>query len=215
MKLKHFFNFTRVNIHSSAYNQILLPIDDLDETLIIHGCHVSSVEPSFAQHPSGFLRLLPVSLHDLGSPQSEFAHLIERERAATVRVDDAGVGFGYRNSDRAGLSVSVRRIDQRHRRGLGEAVPFDQLSSRHFFEAILNVFGQSGASADAQSDAGKIAPAQLRITAQRVVHGRNSAENAGTRLLNLLGHVGQFESRQQDHRAATQDRQVHSCRQSV
>ncbi len=73
----------------------------------------------------GFLRALPVALHHLRAPDAQFTHFAQRQDVAVV-VLDAGIGGRDRQADGAVVLGQGERIDAGCRRGLGQAIGFDQ-----------------------------------------------------------------------------------------
>ena len=72
----------------------------------------------------GGLSFVPVSLHDLGSPDDQLPSLAGPEEAARVHVDDVGLCAWKQRAYRAGLDLTLHAVAQGGQSGLRHPEPW-------------------------------------------------------------------------------------------
>src|SRR5439155_7764 len=93
-------DFSRVHVVARAEDHVLLAIDDVEISVLVHPREIAREQPSVAEHRRGLLRLVPVALHDLGTADRELTDIALREFAGrVVRVDHPRVRIGERDTD--------------------------------------------------------------------------------------------------------------------
>src|SRR5262249_33984246 len=89
----------RRHAEALVFDHFLLAVDDIKVALIVNPTDISGVEPSISQDAGRFFRRVPVSLHDLGPANSDFAHFSGAKRTlAGLEVDNAVLGTGHQDS---------------------------------------------------------------------------------------------------------------------
>ena len=74
MHHRHLLDFVGVHIETRYQNHVLDAIDDANEALCIHDRQIACLQESIGRHDRcSVLRALPVTLHDLGAPHTQFA----------------------------------------------------------------------------------------------------------------------------------------------
>src|SRR5690606_11543056 len=97
----HVLDLVRVHIEARDQDHVLLAVDDVEETLLVHLRHVAGVQPAFGvDDPGGLFRPVPVAAHRLRAADAQLADLADRQLPAFL-VLDAGLGGGNGQADRA------------------------------------------------------------------------------------------------------------------
>src|SRR5207249_1633971 len=56
-------DFSRVHVVARAEDHVLLAIDDVEISVLVHSREIAREQPSVAEHRRGLLRLVPVAIH--------------------------------------------------------------------------------------------------------------------------------------------------------
>ena len=90
-----------------------------------------------------FFRVVPISLHDLGTFNDEFTFLSWWKVFTCIEVNDFSKGIGHWNTDGA-FFLLVKRwffldgIGMGNRTRFSESIPFDDICTRDFLESLSN-----------------------------------------------------------------------------
>jgi len=132
--VEHFFYLARINVESAGDDDVLLAVNDVEKTILIHPRHIPGIEPAIAQGLRGLLRLVPVAEHHLRTGYDQFADLAGRQLLAALRIHDLGVRIRDWDADGTGLALAPQIVDMGDGGGLGQAVAFNQLPARQLLE---------------------------------------------------------------------------------
>ena len=69
---------------ASGYDDVLLAIDQPDETVFIKLCHITGVEPAIVENFCGSFRVLVVFDHDAGALDGKLADLFRADLFALI-----------------------------------------------------------------------------------------------------------------------------------
>ena len=123
----HVLDLVRVHVEARHQDHVLLAVDDVEETLLVHLRHVAGVQPAVGVDDlGGLLRALPVALHHLRALDAQLADFAHAAASLPSSSLTQAVGGRDRQADGAVVVGQVHRIDAGGRRGLGQAVGLDQ-----------------------------------------------------------------------------------------
>src|SRR5260221_8361977 len=88
MAVENLFNVTRVDVESTANNQVFFTFNDIQITIFVEPSHISSIQPAIAQGRLRFFGHIVVALHDIGTTCDDLAHLTGGHGLIIV-IDDA------------------------------------------------------------------------------------------------------------------------------
>src|SRR6185437_1142143 len=111
-------------------DDILQPVDDEGVALVVHRRDVAGMEAAAEHGELGLLGLLPIAGHYLRPADTDLTRLAGLHRRDPVfHGDDLDDGLRRRYADRARLADAVRRVAAGDRRGLRQAIAFQQLAA--------------------------------------------------------------------------------------
>src|SRR5437899_10278044 len=99
----------------------------------------------------GFLRLVPITFHDVAAANANLSHLIDGENSAGVVLDadfDSQHGHAYGT----GLPWTANLIQRNNRAGLAQAVAFDQGDWIFGRDVFQNLDRQRRVTTDAKAE---------------------------------------------------------------
>ena len=102
-----FLDLARVDVVPAADHQVLGPVDDEVEAVLVRVADVAGVQPAAGQRARCRLRPVPVALHDVVPADLDLAELIAPRRQRLVAgVGDAHLHAPDRLADRQRLAVA-------------------------------------------------------------------------------------------------------------
>src|SRR5437016_482242 len=129
-------NLSRIDVVAGTQDQVLLAVYDGEISVLVHLRDVAGQEPSVLQDRRRLLRLVPISLHHLRTPDRELADLARRDLAGCIfRVHELRVRVGERDPD-AFLHDPIDRVAVRDRGRFREAIAFDDSSAGRGLELL-------------------------------------------------------------------------------
>ena len=144
------FDFQWVDVEPAGDDQVLEPIDDREESILVTTGDVAGGQPTVDQHLVGRLARVQVSGHDLRAADQQLTGFSGWQDPRTVLdVDHSGQGVGQWKPDGAGPSGSVKWTGMGDRTGFGEPVAFHHHRTAVVRELGGHVGGQACTTADA------------------------------------------------------------------
>ena len=146
MAQQHLFDLARIDVRAAADDQVLRPVHQGEEAVVVERAHVAGVEPPAAQRGGGRLGVAPVALHHRVAAHQHLAGRSSRQ-GSIVLVGDEDLDPGLGDADRretlqvprmraVGEVLAAERGD-RHR-ALALAVDLDEALAHHR-ERVLDV----------------------------------------------------------------------------
>ena len=126
--MQRHLDLVRVDVESGDQDHVLLAIDNVEISLLVHASDVAGMQPAVGV--DDFRRVLgpvPVSLHDLG-PRTRVRRFLRCQGAPFVILDIHLCG-GDGQSDRGIVVGEVQRIDAHGGRGFGQPIGFGESRS--------------------------------------------------------------------------------------
>ncbi|RMV68156.1 hypothetical protein ALP06_05360 [Pseudomonas coronafaciens pv. atropurpurea] len=195
---EYVFQFVGVHVEAGDQDHVLLAVDNPDIAIRLNDRDVAGLEPAIAaDHFIGSILTLPVAFHDLRAFDAQFARLAKRQLVAGI-IDDLAQRRRHRNADSAHLDV-LRRIDRRHRAGLGHAIAFTDGTVGNLLPALGGSLLQGHATRQSDFQRREVEVAKVLVIAQRHKQGVEADKTAELPFRQLLDH------RRQIARVADQD----------
>src|SRR5437016_11380830 len=72
-------NLPRIHVVAGTQDQVLLAVHDGEISVLVHLRYVTGQQPSVPQYRRGLLRMVPISLHHLRTPDRELADLARKD----------------------------------------------------------------------------------------------------------------------------------------
>ena len=164
----HFFDLVGVDVEARHQNQVLEPVDDADETLVVHQGDVAGAqEPVGGHHCSGFFRALPIAQHDLRAAHAQLAGHAQGQLHILV-VADRHLGGWHGQADAAVECGQVQRVDGHGGRALGEPIAFDQRCPGHGLPALGHRPLHGAATADGKTQLAEVDLGKVGVVEQAV-----------------------------------------------
>ena len=138
-----------IDVEAARDDHPLLPAREEDVTVPVHPSEVARMEPAVPDHLGGCLRVLVITLHDVFTPEDQFADGLPRELPALL-VDDFRDDAGNRNPDGAGLLGHVETAEGGDGRRLGQAVALHDPDAELLFKQWDEIRGHRRAAGDAE-----------------------------------------------------------------
>src|SRR5215468_5974868 len=85
--VQHFLDLARIHVETAADDQVLLPIDDVEEAVAVLHSQIACVEPAVPDRVRGRVRALPVALHHIVPADGDLTDLAGRQVAAHAVYD--------------------------------------------------------------------------------------------------------------------------------
>src|SRR6185312_13520254 len=143
----------RIDLVAAGDDDVLDAVDEEKVTVGVEVADIAGAQPATAEHRGGRLGLAPISRHDLRSAHRHFAALAcRRQPRRVVERYDLDDGVRQRQPDRPRFIDAYQWIAGDHRRGLAEAVAFDQRAAGRLLELALDLQRQRRAAGDAGFD---------------------------------------------------------------
>ena len=120
MRRQCFFDLARPHLEATGFDQVFLPVDDEDITILIHVAQIARMKPALrairidmiAKDLARFFRTIPETDHQLRPGKTDLANFSRGHHSrALVRVEDPHVNVRERHADR---SCFVRTLDRIH-----------------------------------------------------------------------------------------------------
>src|SRR5262245_29761212 len=99
-RVEGLLDFSRVDVESAANDEVLLPLDDVEESIGIQPTHVARVKPALADRTRGLLGILVVPDHHVRPLDTHLAHVARRHHSILIVLDrdlDAWDRLTYRS----------------------------------------------------------------------------------------------------------------------
>jgi len=125
----------RVDLHPAGVDHVLLPVDEIEEAVLVDVAEIAAVEPAVAQRLRGLLGTVVIARHrDRGAADdlADFA----RGNVAPVVADDPHLGERRRHADAAGLAHGVVAVEDRDET-LGQAVELVEPPRQELVQPVL------------------------------------------------------------------------------
>src|SRR5262249_6385683 len=122
----------RVDVVAAPDDQVFAPVDDEVEAVVVDPGQVTAAEPAVRDRLGGGPGLPPVPLHDVVAADHDPADLAGPHVPAEL-VDEAELDAADRGADRPGPAGPVRVVEGGDRRGLGQAVTFEDHAAVRLF----------------------------------------------------------------------------------
>ena len=152
MLVEGIFHLDGRDVLAAGDDHVLLAVDDAGIALLVHDADVAGLQETVGRHDlGGFVRSVPVARHDLGPTDADLAGLPEGHFVALV-VADGHFGGGNRQADGARELREVEPVAGDHRRGFGQAVPFDHRAAGDLEPLLGRGLLHGHAAADAMSE---------------------------------------------------------------
>ena len=191
-------DFVRKDVEAGDQDHVLLPVDDAEKSLLVHGGDIAGAQETIRVHDLlGRLGTLPVALHHLRAAHAELARLADGQLPAIV-VADHDLGGRQRQADRAGEHRFHRgRLHADDGRGLGQAVALLHVFAGDLVPALRHRGLQRHAAGARPLQVGEIQFLEALILQQRVVE-RVDARDDGEGPLRQFFHEGLDVARVRD-----------------
>src|SRR5258706_593268 len=183
--IQDFLDLARIDVDAIDEQHIFLAVGDVVIALLVAIANITGEEPFAAHYFCGFLRLIPITLHDIATPLTEFPDLIGTELEPCVVLD---TNFYVWNGqpDGTGLASAIQWVFRDHRAGFAEAVALDERDMKFLFEFLKHLAGKGGSAAHAHPQGQGALKRRMHQTAIKLRYGREDRRLA---LQNLLHNV--------------------------
>ncbi len=213
---QHVFHLRGVDVEAPCDDQLLLTVDDREVAVLVHDDEVAGEHEAVVGEQSGQVFLTPVAGEDLRTAHRELPGLADgHQRVGVVRVQHQALGPGQRQPDRARSAGTDDRVAVRRRRGLGQAVALDQAAAGELLEGLGHFRRQLHRTRHADADRPEVVRGRAGVVQERLVDRRDPREHRRLLALDRLEHLRDVEARDQDQRAAEQQRAVQADGQPV
>src|SRR5262245_20578819 len=109
MSVKYVFDFVRIDVEAADQNQVLLALNDVEVSILIHAGDVAGVQPSLALNPGCLFRFVPIAFHYLRSAYAQLTLLaLGYFYLAGAKIDDLEVSSSNRQPDAARFALCQR-----------------------------------------------------------------------------------------------------------
>src|SRR5581483_10869408 len=82
--IEHLLDLARIDVEAAPDDQLLLPVDDEEEAVLVDVAHVAGVEPAALERLGGGGRLLEIALHDVVAADHDLADAVLAGRKRLV-----------------------------------------------------------------------------------------------------------------------------------
>ena len=137
--LDHVLHFLRGDVLPAAADDVLLPVHEIKEAVLVHPAQVAGIEPAVAQRLLGLLLVAPITGHDSRVLDGDFANCVHAYVLAGLRVGDAhlvveaGGGVLTGQAGRTGPALATDAFDSPVA-GLGHAEADDNVGPEPYLE---------------------------------------------------------------------------------
>ena len=147
MQVDGFFDHARIDVISTAQDEVLQSVDQEKVTLIVHVPHVTRAEPAIAQAVGRFFRTIKVAPHDLWPLDPDFTALPNSHSLMRgFEIMNRNLGAWHDLSDGPRFVCIGHGITSRDRRGFTQAVPLNKTTACQPFEGFLYLERQRSAA---------------------------------------------------------------------
>src|SRR5579875_497074 len=175
MAIEHLFNVTRVDVESTANNQVFFALDDVQVAVFIEAAHIAGMQPAIAQGRLCLFGHVVVALHDIRPARDDLAHLAGGNGLIIV-IHDAYLNTIDRLAHGTRLAQHIYTVAGEDGTRLGQPVTFQDAAAIFLLEGLQNSQGQWGRAAHTILQAASIIFAGVRRVEQSHVHGRYASE---------------------------------------
>ncbi len=141
MAVKDLLDLPRVDVVAAADDQVLGPVDDEVEAVLVAVTEVAGVQPAAAQGSLGRLRLASVALHDVVAADQDLADVVPTRRQRLVALAaDAHLHAPDRLADRQRPAIAGP-VERRRAAGLRQAVALEYRDAVLGLERAHDVLG--------------------------------------------------------------------------
>ena len=156
-------------------DHVLLAVDDAHAALLVHHADVAGAQETVDGHDlGGLVGAVPITGHHLRAARADFALVADRHFMTAV-VADGDLGRWHRQADGAGPFVNVAAVAGEHRRGLRQAITFDDRMTGRLHPGFGHRLLHRHAAADGIFEQRPVELAEIGMMQQRVeqrVHRR-------------------------------------------
>ena len=206
-------DFVREHLEAGDGDHVLLAVDDAHAALHVHDADVAGAEEAIRRHRlSGLIRPLPVAGHHLRAARADLAFLAGRQFVAGL-VADRDFGRRQRQADGAGPCADVAAIAGQYRRGLRQAVAFDDRLAGRLHPRLGDGFLHGHAAGDRAFQSAPVERLEIGMMQQRIVqrvHRRERVHLVFGDLLDQPGNVARIGN-ENTHSAAADGGQQTRC----
>ncbi len=168
MARHHLLDLVGIDVEAGDEDHVLLAVDDLDETVLVHEAHVARLEEAVGgEDIGGLFGPVPVAGHHLGTANADLADLVEPKILA-ILVADGDFGRRDRQADRAGERIAVEAVRRRHRRRFRQAVTFGDHDPGQVPPALGDAALHGHAAAERQQQRLEVDLLEVIVVQQRV-----------------------------------------------
>ena len=185
MFLQNLLDFLRSNAVCTRFDHLTAPSNDVQKALRIPPRQVTSVVTMFVQDGCCSFWIIPVSLHDVRPPGDDLPHLagsdvlpglVHDPHLGADDLSSAGEEAPGQLFGTLGVVVASGKHGQ-HRRGLGHAVPLDEVAPEGTHGLLQQLGGHGGGAVQKPPQGRDIIVPELGVVDDEVDHRRH--ENRG------------------------------------
>ena len=182
MEVEDLIDVPRIDVEAAGDDHVLLPVDDVEVTVLVHRGDIARVAPAVAERFGRLVRPVLVAQHDLGPLDDQLAPFADGHvRHLVLEIHNPAQGVGDRDADAPHLSGPAGKgVDVGHRRRLRHPEALDDDRPRRLLEVMDYLDGQRRASGEGALDAAHVRLLQIRMVQHPDVHGGDQRCKGGT-----------------------------------
>ena len=142
------FNLDRIQVFASGNDDILLPVNEENEAVLVLPRHISGMEPAVLQDFRCRFRIIVILLHDTRALYAEFTDFTLLH-GDIIFIHDLCLPVIPRNADGADfIRIAQAKMDAARTRGFGKAVIRIIIMVREIFHPVLDQAGRNRLGTD-------------------------------------------------------------------